>query len=177
MYFIPRNNKIYSFLITSPTHMWYLLTVGVIACLSISWWAAWYMPNQATLARMRIEYNELIQQQTLMSNVNKQVDQLSHTVDDLIKIIKNNMRDYDMHRIRVNTLLTFAIDSGLHLRQYKPGNEKQQDGFIIRQVELQLSGDFQSIEKFFKFLAQHDYPIHVEQLVISKGKTHLDVRR
>lgn len=156
--------------------MWYVLTMGVLAFTGISWWAAWYMPSQAALARMRSEYDELIIQQTSMNKVTKQVDQLSRTVDDLLKVIKSNMRDYDMHRMRVNTLLTFAVDSGLNLHSYKPGHEKQQDGFVIKQVELQLSGNFQSIENFFKQIATHNYPVHIDQLVISKGKTNLEVR-
>lgn len=173
MYFIPRNNKVYSFLITVPRHMWYLMTVVVIALLSVSWWAAWYMPSKAQLMRMQSEYEELLQQSSKVNAMSKEIDQLNHSIKNVLLNIKGNVRDYDLARIDIRHILNFIEQAGLKLYQYTPRQSTRKDGFIIKQIELNLVGSFRNIEEFLRLIAKHEYPIHVDKIDLSKRKNAL----
>jgi hypothetical protein len=156
--------------------MWYLLTLVVMICMSLSWWALWYVPSKTTLARMQGEYEELVRQQVSMNSINKTVDELHTVVQELSKTIKNNIHDHEAHRIRASHLLAFISDAGLVLLDYSPKELRNKDGFLFKSIELHLAGSFSEVEKFFKSLAAHEYSVLVEHLKITPHKSLLDVR-
>ncbi len=155
--------------------MWYLLTVGVMACMSISWWVLWYVPSKATIAHMRLEYEELVQQQASMNSITKSIEELHSVVQELSKTIKNNIRDHESHRIRASHLLTFISDAGLQPLDYQPREQRRKDGFLFKSIKLHLAGDFQGAEKLFKSLAAHEYSVSVEDLEIKQHKSILHI--
>ena len=122
------------------------------------------------LAYMRAEYDALIQQQLAMDKVSKQIDQLKGVVDNLKATIKQNLAEYQQHKLTINTIIINAVDHGLSLHQCKSISIEKKDWLVTRKFELQLSSNFDLIERFFKTLALHDYPLSIEQLTLSKNK-------
>lgn len=171
-FFVPRNNKIYSVLVTMPLYQLYAVSVGTAVVLLFTWWVFFYAPLSSNLTSMQLDYAYLTQQQSSCAPVRQDIQRLEGVTKELNATVISSLQEHSEHNDTLNILLAKGLEVGLELVSCVPGQPKEKDWYTIHPVELQFSGTFDNLQRFLKSLAIHDYPICIKHMVIKKQQNN-----
>jgi Tfp pilus assembly protein PilO len=174
VYFIPRNNWLYAFLVARQRWQWACLTVAAAALIVAAWWMAGMIPLQRRVAHVQQEYE-------LLSNKQHLFTQLSHEVsvfESQIAVLQNELRNVlgsssAGYKRLLNSLLIHVVESGLALDNcsLKVPESRTLNGkpwCITHPVELAVSGSFAQLHTLFARLGAQRSPIFINSFCIER---------
>jgi Tfp pilus assembly protein PilO len=168
MYFIPKNNRIYSFLITLPLAGWYVISVTATVIVMASIWFLVVQPTDRHLRILHDEYQSLLEQKIAMHAVEREHSSLQKEVADLKVRIKQEMEQIPEYRFVLNSLLLRAIEVDVAIVSCAHKEKKIKQGYNSEHVQLTLQGTFEQILSFLKIVGSPDSCIGLKQLSVEK---------
>jgi Tfp pilus assembly protein PilO len=171
-FFIPRNNKIYSVLVTIPLYRLYASTLAVVGILFFVWWIFFYTPLTNNIASLQLDHAYLTQQESSCVPIRQDIQRLEGVTKELNATVASCLHEHSEHNDTTNILLAKILEVGLELISCVPGQPKDKEWYTVHPVELQISGTFDNLQRFLKSLALHDYPICIKHMVIKKQQNN-----
>jgi hypothetical protein len=168
VYFIPRNNKIYSLLAVAPIYWLYIGTVVAGAAIVFTWWSFLYVPMSVRTQSLQLEHMHMSQQQLLFPHLRDDVKKLEQTTKELAATVNYALEESELRGDTLGNIVAKSAEAGLNLISCMPKAVEYKDWYTIHPVDMQCSGTFDAVQRFLKTLALHDYPMHLSHITIRK---------
>lgn len=175
MYFIPRNNWLYSFLITRHRWQWGCMTLVLSAAIIAAWWLFCLVPLQDRVARVQQEHSLLLGQQSALAHLTQEV----HALESHIAVLQGEFRSLvgssgAEYKRLLNAVLVYVVESGLALDNCSlkvPETQKLGDKpwCVTHPVELSVSGTFAQLLTFFQRLGAQQSPIFLHNFSVQQA--------
>lgn len=177
MYFIPRNNKIYSVLVTVPWYWLCALTAGALGLVLFLWWSFLYAPVSNRIISMQLDYAHMTHQQSSCTHLHEDIQRLEQAVEELGFTVTRGLQDRAAYGEMLHELLAKSTEMGLSLVSCVPGPLKNKGWYTIHPIDLQLVGTFDQLQRFLKTVALNDYPMRIKHIALQKkGQSTLLIR-
>lgn len=152
MYFIPRNNRFYSLLISLKSAHLYAATGALMCVLVLLWWQAFYVPATKQLAILREEKRYLLHQQKLLDKTTKEINFISHDVKRLVAAYAGLAGNITA-RTALSSLLATALESGVTVVSCVCAAQQKNSWYVLHPIEIVCTGSFEHMMHFFNHLA------------------------
>lgn len=173
-FFLAKTNRFYSFVIHQHILTLYVLSLGIMASITIAWFFGCYRLCNNALHRLQLQLNEqesVIQSLTVLQ---KKRNQLRESVQQL----KQQAMAIDQHMQQHSTLMPTIIDAaqqkGIRIQQYAVSVTKKQES--AQTACCSFTAPFTQIIAFFDHLCAQKTPIVCTDLSIQQRDTTCDVR-
>jgi Tfp pilus assembly protein PilO len=173
VYFIPRNNRVYAFLITRSRFEWGAMTVALALAIVTLWWFAWYVPLQKCMLKAEREYTELCQQQAALVQTAHEINALESQVVTLRTELRQTLGNSGVgYKRLLNALIINVVESGLALNNCSLKLPETKDWCRVHPVELHVSGSFSQLITLLQALANQEGAIFLKQFSIQRVEDH-----
>lgn len=170
MYFLPRNNKVYSFLVHLNASYRYALTLGICLVGIALWFLAIHTPISNSYFKINQEAKSLHNQQMLFEQASKGYATLANSVEKL----KNEIKQYSPHKTNeqyVHDALLFLIDQSARcnivMNNCTIDSEQDKKWYIENSVSISITGEFEKILKFLDVVSSSSHLIALKQFNIN----------
>lgn len=181
MYFIARNNKIYSY-IASIKPLWRYFFTGIVfvGTMAIALYCFYY-PLQLYSILLAQERDQLQKKYVECG----QIEKLNKQFEQLIELAEKTIHNYAMLNDTYKGGLSFVIDAtqkcGLILQSYNMAKEEDKDWYIKEMVHVTVEGTFDQCMRFIDYTKKSEHLISVFHVSIdcsmSMCKMHCDIAR
>jgi len=169
MYFLPRNNKFYSWAAhIKPTYR-YLLTGTVTIFLFLSWWFFIYIPfesvihtYQKQITAMHTQYKNIKKAQKSCTGLEQSIKNLQSTVQSYCVDCDNSQQD------QLTQLLHHIEKSGLHLQEYNVVATQDKDWYLCDNAHCVFEGSLSQFMNFLQELQQSKQLIACENISLNR---------
>ncbi len=170
MYFLPRNNKLYSFLVHLNVSYRYALTLLICLTGIAIWFFAIHTPISSSFDKISRETKQLQNQQILFDQASKSYASLASSVEKL----KNEFKKYAPHKTNeqyVHDALLFLIDQAaqcnITMNSCTIDNEQDRKWYIENSVSIAVTGEFEKIIKYLEAVSVSSHLIALKQFNIN----------
>lgn len=152
MYFIPRNNKFYSWAAhIKPMHR-YILSGFLATILFVGWWFFLYSSIENIINIYQEQIKSLRIQNMNIFKEKKSVVQLERSVKDLRGTLDSYCADCNtLQKSQLTFLLKYLEQVGLHLQAYNVGSVEDKEWYICQNAQCMFIG---TISQFLFLLNQ-----------------------
>lgn len=135
-----------------PKSQQYVAGAVIAAIIGAGFYFGWYTDKETELAGLEKNLKDLNAQIAELNVVKanlpaleKEVDQLSLRLDQLKRILPPEKETPDL----MKRLQSLASQSNLKIRQFVPGQTRQQDFYLEWPIEIQVDGTYPNLATFF----------------------------
>lgn len=159
MYFIPRNNKFYSFIAHLHSFYRYLLIFVVISSIFILWAIIIYLPLSAHIDHSFAKLTQLRQQCQQIDKAKHNCRQLQHSLESFhadTQFNKSEKAAQNPLQSKLLLILEQAKKSGLMLNQYTTDKKIDDQWVTKNSTHFTFTGNLSQIMDFLKQLKKTD---------------------
>jgi hypothetical protein len=168
VYFIPRNNKIYSFFVTIPQHSWYALTGSFMTLALVAWIVLLYLPMERHYVQLQAEYKDLLDQQLRVQKLQQEKRERGQSIAHLKDTVSGTISFAQTYKTTAPALLTKAVESGLGLVSWLSKSTQILSWHTHHVIECEFQGSFDQIVCFFSMMAFHNSVVQLDHITIRK---------
>ncbi len=172
MYFIPRNNAIYSYIAHTNAKRRYCATLFVLLALIIISFYGIYIPLNSHILLYKAEIARLQTQYQEMSQLKKQSDEVSSLIATSKKNINDAAIETDKKEDYCNKHMLYILDAiqqkGLILDTYGSCKEMDKQWFSRYSAHFEITGSYEKIISFFKTIQDSKKMIDFSSTAISR---------
>lgn len=157
MYFLPRNNLFYSFIVhVRPAYRY----AGVLLALSVvaySWFAVVYVPAQKIIAWHQQEITRLTGQHDELEQAQKTTNQLEQSVHELRSKLRSSSQGKSIEHLQQDAMtkaVSLATESGLSLVSCTADTSVDKDWYVKNKLTVALTGELGACASFLAHLKQ-----------------------
>jgi len=173
VYFIPRNNRVYAFLITRSRFEWGALTLVFALALVTLWWFVWYVPLQKRMLQAERDYTALCQQQAALVQTAHEINTLESQIEVLRTQLRQTLGNSSVgYKRLLNALIINVVESGLALNNCSLKLPENKEWCRIHPVELQVAGSFGQLISLLQSLANQEGAVFLKHLTIARLEDH-----
>lgn len=169
MYFIPHNNKFYSFIAHISSFYRYLITLSLLAFILLLWFFFIYLPLTAYIDNSFAKLIQLRKQCQQIERTRKNCQKLQHSLQ-FTKTQINALEKIPQNSFQSNLLLILeqAKKNGLLLKQYTMNKTKTKQWVAQTNADFIFTGKLSPIMNFLNQLSKINCLIGSDYLLIKK---------
>jgi Tfp pilus assembly protein PilO len=169
VYFIPRNNRVYAFLIARSRFEWGAITLGACFAATLLWWYMWYIPLQYRILQAERDYTNLCKQQDVLARTAHEINELDTHIATLRTELRQTLGNSSVgYKRLLNALIINVVESGLALNNCSLKIPETKEWCRIHPVELQVAGSFKQLVVLLQALSNQEGAIFLKQLSIDR---------
>lgn len=169
MYFIPRNNRVYAFLIARSRFEWGAMTLGCCMAATSLWWYVWYIPLQRNILQAERDYTALCKQQDVLVKTAHEINELDTHISTLRTELRQTLGNSGVgYKRLLNALIINVVESDLALNNCSLKIPETKEWCRIHPVELQVGGSFAQLVALLQALANQEGAIFLKQINIER---------
>lgn len=170
MYFLPRNNKFYSFIVHLKPNYRYGLTLVFCCAVAGIWLLAIHLPLQYSINHATKEIKHLQSQFLLCDQATGACASLATTIESMKVEVKKQTVDVSQN---THDALLFIINqahrNNLAVRGCNIESDADQQWYIEHAVTFDVSGDFNQLIKFFESIKNSTHLISLKQYNLARS--------
>lgn len=177
MYFIARNNAIYSYIAhTSLKHCYLATLVAVCAIFVIGIYGIYY-PLVSHIILLQAEHAKLQKQCDEMEQCDKTGQELLASVESgkkniVDRAIDSHMKDEHCHKAMLSILETIT-QLGLTLNAYGSCKEKDKEWYVKDVAHFDINGSMQKLMTFLEMIKKSSSMLTISQVAITRSSDDL----
>lgn len=169
MYFIPRNSRIYAFLIARSRFEWGAMTLSICLTATMLWWYICYIPLQNRILQAERDYTNLCKQQDALAQTAHEIHELDTYIATLRTELRQTLGNSSVgYKRLLNALIINVVESGLALNNCSLKIPESKEWCRVHPVELQVAGSFNQLVILLQSLANQEGAIFLKQLTIDR---------
>ena len=174
MYFIPRNNKFYSWAAhIKPTHR-YLLTGLITTGLFFGWWFFVYMPLENYIGSYQKQLDVMHNQYTNMQKTIHSSIDIEQSIKDLQATMQSYCADCGTEqKDQLTQLLDYVDQSGLHLKAYNVGQTQDKDWYESSTSHCVFAGNLNQFMHLLQVLQNSKQLVACENISLNRTSNDL----
>lgn len=171
MYFLPRNNKIYSALVTvKPAHRYYV-SLAILMLITALWIVCFYYPVEALIERKRNEIKQIHDRNSLCMQAKTGCVVLQESVAAMQSKIATyaKVASRDVCQEAMFYVMQKAHQMRVALNSCALDEQHNQGWYTEQKAHLALSGDFPHIMQFLDSLTASDFLMAFDDFSLSRS--------
>lgn len=170
MYFLPRNNKFFSFVVHLKSNYRYGLTVASCGMVVLIWMLAVHMPLQYSINHTDKEIKQLQSQFLLCDQANGSCLSLATTIESMkIEVKKQTEDEVQSAQNAMLFLVEQAHKNNLHVKNCAIEADADQKWYIEHAITVDMSGEFNQLMKFFDAIKNSTHLVAVKQFNLTRN--------
>lgn len=172
MYFIARNNAIYSYIAHTSLRRCYMATLVMICAIFVIGIYGIYYPLVAHIILLQSECTKLQKQCDEIAQCGERNRTLLMSVEASKKNITDRALDSTMKeehcQKRMSSILDIITQLGLTLNAYGSCKEKDKEWYIKDLAHFDMSGSMQKLMTFLETIKKSSFMISMSQVIITR---------
>ena len=171
MYFLPRDNKIYSFLVRRSQLYRYSLTILVVGLFICGWFFLLYLPSVTVLERYQAEVRQAKSKQSMIEQAALDHTQLSQRVSDMESFINHyaTQSPATVFQSHIFFVVQQAAELGLTLSGASLEASHENEWYTKNGVSFELTGTIPQLIAWFDRIKNSKNMIRWNKLLLRKS--------
>lgn len=172
MHFLSRYSKTYQSAVSVNPYIRYILSFAIFAIFILAWWFGLYSWTRYKVRRIKAQMTALEKKDIDL----RAARGVMHTLQDQIEGLQQNIADYrtistaQAQQEQLFIILNAAAFSGTSLNGYTIDNQKDKGWYISQVAQVDISGSYDQIIKFFNQIKECKKMIQCDHLQCAIGK-------